>query len=223
MEAGATGIVTGWSEELVQGFRFILRQPLLIWIAVLSMVVNFAMQPLNVALPFLVKESRNLPPWFLGALECSIGIGSVGAALLVTRLCRLLAPDRVIAIGLAAIGFGIAVLAFLPDLALPLVAVLAIGAGVSLCNIPMMTQLTVAIPDHFRSRFTSVLQFLSQLAAPLGVMVTGALIGHVGIAKCLLFLGTLIVLPALLLRHIPGFISFYRMKSDEASAFLAAP
>ncbi|MFH1653599.1 MAG: MFS transporter, partial [Pseudomonadota bacterium] len=72
-----------WKKELFEGFRFIYKVPVFFWLSIFAMLCNFTFAHLNVGLPVLVKETRDLPAWFLGSLESSIGIGSIIGALLV--------------------------------------------------------------------------------------------------------------------------------------------
>ncbi|PYR46636.1 MAG: hypothetical protein DMF89_21400 [Acidobacteria bacterium] len=60
---------------------------------------------------------------------------------------------------------------------------LSVGAAGSLADIPIMSQLAVATPDAYRSRVSSIMLFLCQGVAPLGVALAGLVLSAFGFAK----------------------------------------
>jgi MFS family permease len=166
-------VVARWMLDLTRGFQFLYAVRVLFALALVAMLLNFFLAPLFVVLPVLVKQGRGLPPWYLGALESSMGAGAIVGATLAGWLCRTLMTDRVIVLGIGLIGISVGSLPWMPGLALPIVAMLCFGAAASLANIPIMSQLAVATPDTYRSRVNSIMLFLCMGVAPLGVAARG--------------------------------------------------
>jgi len=75
--------------------------------------------------------------------------------------CRFQIADWRPYLGVGLIGISVGSLPWMPGLALPIVAMLGVGAAASLANIPIKSQLAGATPDTYRSRVSSIMLFLS--------------------------------------------------------------
>src|SRR6266851_2751108 len=120
-------VVARWMLDLTRGFRFLYGVRVLFALALVAMLLNFVLAPLFVVLPVLVKQGRGLPPWYLGALESSIGAGAIVGAILTGWFCRTLMNDRAVVLGIGLMGTAVAALPWAPGLALPIVGMLSIG------------------------------------------------------------------------------------------------
>ncbi len=219
-EEGLTpALLGGWWSELQDGFALLYRIPVLFWLSMVAMGLNFVLNPLSVALPVLAKEGRGLPPWFLGALEASIGAGSVLGALGLGWLARRVSADRLMVSSIALMGVAVALLPQAPGWLGPLFAMFCLGLGNSWANIPFGAQLSVATPDRYRSRINSIFAFLCGGIGPLGVALAGIAISRFGLQDMLGFTGLATVLLAPALFWIPGFTAFMTAKPEEASGF----
>ena len=115
------------------------------WLSIVAMLLNFVVSPIGVILPVLVKQERNLPPWFLGALESSVSAGTILGAVLVGWLCRKFLTDFVVVGGIILIGIGIGFMPWIPSVALPLSMMFLIGKNV---NVITVVSLMVQKLDH---------------------------------------------------------------------------
>lgn len=212
-------VLRSWWGELQEGFALLYRIPVLFWLSMVAMGLNFVLNPLSVALPVLAKEGRGLPPWFLGALEASIGAGSVLGALLLGRLARRITADRLMVLSIALMGVAVALLPRAPGWLGPLLAMFCLGLGNSWANIPFGSQLSMATPDRYRSRINSIFAFLCGGIGPLGVAFAGIAISRFGLQGMLGFTGLATVLLSPALFRIPGFTAFMTAKPEEASRF----
>lgn len=217
----SSSALKSWSTQFTGGIRTLFRIRLLVWLGILVMMLNFIFAPIQVVLPILVKMQRGLPPWFLGALESSASFGMICGAVIIGRLNKRIPTDIIIVLGLCFIGIGIGGMGWVPTVALPLVMMLLVGVGLSLADVPLMTGIALALPDHYRSRVTTVLYFIGKIAAPLGVALTGPMISGIGLIPTLITMGAaiLVVSPAFLL--IPLFSPFFRSSPEETRTFLA--
>jgi MFS family permease len=211
--------LVAWFQDLKQGFKVVIKIPVELWMAMVAGLMNFILAPIGIALPVLVKQARAMPPWFLGALGSSISIGSIVGAFAVGYICRKVFADFVITAGIVVIGLGVAVLPGIPNPALPIIMMFCIGIGTMLANIPLHTQMTLAMPDEFRARSSSVTTFICLVASPLGMAFAGALISAIGLNLTMLICGGSLVLTSPLLFLIPKFSVFCRLPPEEASRF----
>jgi MFS transporter, DHA3 family, macrolide efflux protein len=209
-----------WFQELKEGFRVLYNIPILFHVFIIAMLINFVVSPLGIVLPVLVKEARNMPAWFLGALESSVSMGAILGALTIGWMCKHLRVDFIIIAGVMLVGVGIGFMPWVPSAALPLSMMFLIGFGASCANISIGTQEAIAIPDQYRSRLNSIAGFLCQLAAPLGIALSGVLIEGFGLTYLLMGIGALVVIITPFMLFIPNFSVFFRLSPEEASSFL---
>ncbi|HBB67969.1 MAG: hypothetical protein A2X28_00185 [Elusimicrobia bacterium GWA2_56_46] len=210
-----------WASQLAAGIRTLTRLRLLLWLSIVSMAMNFVLSPIGVILPVLVKQQRNLPPWFLGALESSVSLGTIIGALMIGKLRSGIATDKIVVIGLCLVGIGIGGMGWVPTAALPLVMMLIIGFGVSIAQVPMSTSMALAVPDDFRSRITTIRQFLGMIAAPLGVALAGPMISRFGLIPTLAAIGVAMFVLSPALFAVPLFSEFFKSTPDETRTFLS--
>jgi MFS family permease len=215
----ASGYFREWFTDLKNGFHVITKIPILFWMAVVSMILNFVFSPIEIILPVMVKEVRGLPPWFLGTLFSSLGAGAIVGALTVGMILKRIPMDICSVGGIIMIGLGVAFMPWVPNIALPLVMMFIMGAGMSFANIPMETKEAMSLPDHFRSRVTSLSGFMSSIAAPLGVSFGGYLIANIGLDVSLLGIGLTVAVLAPLMFAIPKYIKFMRADDPSTRSF----
>lgn len=209
-----------WAKELSAGVKTLCRLRLLLWMSLVAMSMNFLLAPVNIILPVLVKQQRGLPPWFLGGLESSGGLGTILGALLLGRVCRKFAADKVTIFGLVLIGVGIMGMGWVPTVALPMLMMLLLGIGMSLCNIPLATAMALCVPDAYRSRLSSIRFFLNRCAMPLGMALAGGLISNFGLMATLIAVGGGIVVLSPMLLALPLFSDLINAPPAQAQTFL---
>jgi hypothetical protein len=90
-----------------------------------------------------------------------------------------------------------------------------VGIGAAWTNIPISTRVSVAVPDHFRSRVNSIISFLFDGTAPIGVAAAGVLIATIGVTASMTGLGAMVLLLVPVLLLIPGFTEFFRRSPSE--------
>lgn len=210
-----------WKNELVSGFKLLYKIPVLFWICIVAMLMNLALSPLGVILPVLAKEGRNLPPWFLGGLESSIGLGAIVGALTFAKIQKRIPSHLALLMSLAMIGIGVAMLPWVPNIFLPLTVLFWIGVGSSWSNIPIGTQISLTVPNAYRSRIGSIMGFLCNGISPLGIAAAGYLITALGLNKSLLIMGLGVSLLAPLILLIPKIKEFLSATPKEAEDFIS--
>ena len=209
--------------QLRGGFQVIHRVPILFWLCVAIFVFNLVLNPMLVLLPTYAKLAKGLPAWFLGTLESSMGAGIVLGAVTVGALEQRLRRISSVVMGLLLLGGGLALLPHLPGVIPPLGAMFGVGIGAAWTNIPISTRVSVAVPDHFRSRVNSIISFLFDGSAPIGVAAAGVLVAAIGVTASMTSLGAIVLLLVPLLFLIPGFRDFFRRSPAQLTGhFLTA-
>lgn len=208
-----------WVGDLQDGFRVLGKIPLLVGLMLVSMVINFSLAPLAVVLPVLAKESRGMPPWFLGGLESSISLGAIFGAIVISYMLRKTHAHSLMIVAIIMIGLGVAVMPWTPNALLPMSILFWIGVGSSWASIPLGTQMSLAIPAHYQARLGTLRQFMSTGMAPLGVAGAGGLIGAIGLDYTLIAMGCSVMILAPLLRWVPHLRDFMGVSPQESQEF----
>ena len=208
-----------WFNDLKDGFKYLYKIKVLFWIGIVSMFLNFFLSPMGIILPYLAKESRNMPPWFLGALESSVSAGAIIGAVSVGFLTKRFLKSNLVVFGILLIGAGVFFMPILPNAAIPLSLMFIIGTGAAITNINISTQRTIATPDSYRSRADSMLGFMCQAVAPLSVALAGIGIETIGLAKMLYIAGGCVMLGAPTLYFIPKFSLFMNSDQEDTGKF----
>jgi MFS family permease len=209
-----------WKTEFFDGFRLLFKIRVLFWLAVLSMMINLAQAPLWVALPVFVKLARNMPAWYLGALESSIAVGAVAGSLSLSGIQKFLKRREILIYFLVLQGIGFIALPWAPGVLLPMAMLFGVGLGSSVANIQFDTQLALVIPDSHRSRFNSIIEFLCLGLYPLGMAGGSLMIAQWGLFVTLGIMGLLNILMAPLILLIPKLNELMEVRGRQAVGFL---
>jgi MFS transporter, DHA3 family, macrolide efflux protein len=206
---------SSFSTELTDGFAAVHRVPLLFSLCIAIAFFNLLLSPMQVLLPTYAKVTRQMPAWFLGGLESSLGGGIIVGALgigILEKTPRLLSS---VVVGLLLLGAGTAFLSHVPGIVAPMALMFLIGLGAAWTNIPIGTRVSVAVPDHFRSRVNSIFAFIFDASAPIGVAAGGALVAWFGVTVTMSWLGILMLIAVPVLFLMPGFTEFFRASPSE--------
>jgi hypothetical protein len=117
------------------------------------------------------------------------------------------------------LGGSMTLLPHVPGIVTPMIVMFLFGVGAAWTNIPIGTRVSVAVPDHFRSRLNSIMAFIFDACAPIGVTAGGVLVGVFGATRAMTGAGIaiLLILPAL--SRVPGLIEFFRRSPAELTDY----
>ena len=136
----------------------------------------------------VVAKRHGLTPAAIGALIAVFGVASLAGALAAPRVAKLLSM-RAIMLGNQWLSAAIIVCAFAPGPYLLLACVLPIAFVSPSLNSVVVGYRTAITPDHLVGRVSSVAWNLAQIAAPLGPLAAGVLLGAYSSEVTLLVLG----------------------------------
>ncbi len=210
---------TKWKNELKDGFTTLYKIPVLFWLCIVAMFLNLALSPLGIVLPVLAKESREMPPWFLGGLESSISLGAIAGAISLSLILKKVKTHYLFVISIMMIGIGVVLLPWTPNILLPLTVLFWIGIGSTWANIPLGTQISLAVPNHYLGRIGSIMNFMCTGIAPLGVALSGFIIAQLGLTNALLCMGSAVILLTPMILLIPQIGPFMNAPPEKAKLF----
>jgi MFS family permease len=148
-----------------------------------------------------------------GVLMSAAGVGSLTAAITMTRKQDRAALRRNLLIGLSIFGGGLIAFSFSRIFALSLVLNLCVGYGMVLYGASTNTLVQLTVDDAFRGRIMSLYTLMFVGTAPLGSFVLGSVAQHFGAPWATRISGGLCVLGALWV--------FFRLRALQREALAA--
>jgi len=170
-------------KDLADGFRYLLQFPALVAILLLSIVLNFALAPLEVLLPVFAKNLLGQGPQGVGFLLSALSVGMMAGGLAVSSWAPRTRRGAVVFLLTALVGLLFIALGLIPVLAATLSLLVAFGFLIAVVNPILVAAVQEMIADEYRGRVFSILMFsmgLMPIAMGLGTAladVVGA--GHV--------------------------------------------
>jgi MFS transporter, ENTS family, enterobactin (siderophore) exporter len=165
--------------DILEGLRYIVRQPTLRTVIVYWSLVSVVTAPLVTSVIFLLRIEQGRSPEVLGLIISAYGIGYTTGAVLFGRLARgRLGLFMLIANLFSAAMTGI--FALVADPLLEGVAALSVGLSGALVLISYITLRATIPPDHLLGRVGSTARMLSLGLQPVGVFSGGLLLDVIG-------------------------------------------
>jgi MFS family permease len=184
-------------ENLIQGLLFLKERPLLLVLLGLQLMIAFSVLPYTTLLPLFAANVFHSGPTGLGVLNAVAGVGALlGAILLVLLASRLHQPVQALFLLCVIGGAASVIFAFMPDQALALPLLIALGASTVMSNTVTNTTLQAATPVDLRARVISIWIMITFGVAPFGSLVAGAVAQSAGAGLTMALGGALCVLVA---------------------------
>ncbi len=182
--------------QLTAGLRFLVRDRLLLVMAVQLTISNFLLGPLySVILPVYARNTYG-DAAVLGLVLASLGLGSVGGAVAYGLIGHRFGRRPLWLAGYLAVPFDFAALV----LGLPLPAVLVVFLVTGFISGPLNPLLVTVrherIPPEMRGRVFSTFSAVAQIAQPLGMPVGGTAIEVFGFTPAVVAFGVAMLLLA---------------------------
>jgi MFS family permease len=192
-EPPADGTPRRFTEELLEGLKFIRGQRFLLEVIALGVVVNFcgnAVFTLWAPYAKFVLHGGAATYGFLGAAGA---IGAIVGALLVGQLDVRHRVGPTILVGLALAGVMVVLLGLVH--AVPYALVLSFGFGlfVTAINVPLFAAVQAKVPARLMGRTLAALLSLILVAAPVGAFFAGAMAEATSIGFVYVVLGAIIL------------------------------
>jgi len=160
--------------EFFEGFKYFKEFPALILATCYMVMIQFFTSALPILLPSYVKLVRDLPPWYFGILEGSLGVGAVVGTLLILPFSRRYFPKKSLEVGIVLIIIGALLFTINNTLIFPIIAVLFIQAGFISTFIPLSSGIIANLPATLRSRVYSIVNSFVDISALIGIVAISA-------------------------------------------------
>lgn len=175
--AGESG--TGWFQELLEGFRTLLGNPLLRRILPALICANAGVNALYTGIT-LILRGRGVPAWRIGLIDSVLAVGMLVGAVFAQRLIARVPTGRLIVgifIGCTAVLVPVAL-----DQSVPLVLICfgLLGLLMPAINGAMGGYFQAAIPDQMQGRAAAAFTLVGQVIPGLMPAATGLGLQHLG-------------------------------------------
>jgi DHA3 family macrolide efflux protein-like MFS transporter len=189
---------TKFTEEFLEGLRFIRENRFLVELIVLAVFLNFfgnAIGALFAPYSKIVLHGGASTYGFLGA---TLAIGTIIGAALVGKLNLRNSSGKYVIVGGAVIGASIAALGLSSTIPVSLAVVLVLGIALSIANIPISVLLQARVPPRLMGRVMAAALSLILAGGPFGALFAGSFaeatsVQTVFIVSGVLFLATILI------------------------------
>ena len=176
-----TGRSTLW-RDLSEGLACVWETPGSLAAMWLAFLVNLTAFPLTSGLlPYIARDVYHIGETGLGTLVASFALGSLLGSVAVSLAGRAIRPARMMIVFALAWYALLLVFAHMPGAAGGRVMLVLAGLAQSLCLVPMSVMLLHSAGVRFRGRVMGV-RMLAIYGVPIGLLIAGALIDHIGFA-----------------------------------------
>ena len=177
-----------WS-DLIEGFRFIQKQRVLLTIFILAVAVNFLFAPFGIAIPILSDRVLGTGSWGYSGMMIAFSAGMLIGGFAMGQWGGKFRKRTLLFWGGLGITLPLCIAPLFTVITPYIVGFFIMGFFISLVNIPVNTLLQEITPDHIRGRVNSVSSTICMAAMPMGMALAGPLIDWMGVRPLLILIG----------------------------------
>ena len=198
VDAVLTGEKETWFHKTKGAFKAIYHVKSEFHIALISSVINFTMFPFfSVTIPYWMNSELKLPVAYLGAFEFSFALGLIVSSLYINTIVREWAGRlNNVLFGFVLLGSSVIAIVLMGNIYISIVLAFFCGTAFIFINVNLSTLRSTATPRDYRTRMSAMAAFLSSLANPFGVAITGWYINLLGVVPFTVISGVIVMLIA---------------------------
>lgn len=188
------------------GLRYVSNDPFIKQLIIIAAAINFIIAPINVIIPFFIKETLGLTASAYGVMSACLSAGMIVGSMVIGNAT----VHRGKSLGFGILGAGVSLILFslfylvsegflLPTIILiGLLSLTLAGVGVStsFANVPINTLLQKTTEDSKRGRVMSIVNMGTMVAMPLAYGFSGFLLEQIGAVTLIFGIGSLTALGA---------------------------
>jgi MFS family permease len=202
---------------IYSGFKAVYGVKVKFYLAIIAMLINFALFPFfTILIPLYVKDVIQYPVTYIGLLDSCFGLGILaGSYKIIGWLSDRIPRDMCVSAGFALLGCNLLAVGTISSSFIIPIAFFCGGVGLMLINIPTSAVRLLATPKLHRNRIFATVSFLSAAASPLGSIAMNTFIACLGVAMTITLLGAMVVMLSLLVFLVPDFKAFMRSQDSQ--------
>ena len=198
---GAESLLRDVLVKIKGGLSYVVNDPFIKQLIIIAAGLNFIMAPINVILPFFIKETLGLSAIVYGSMTACLSVGTFAGSMIIGNVT----VHRGKSLGSGILGIGASLILFagvfllsqgflLPTIIMIGIlstALVGVGMSSSFTNVPIITLLQKTTEDSKRGRVMSMVNMGAMAAMPLAYGFTGFLLEQVGAIPLIFGIGTL--------------------------------
>ncbi len=189
--------------DIAQGQRVIWKSPWLRRTVPISLIVNFALAPVNYLDVAWVRQVLHLGAVVYGLFGVAIVVGMLAGAIVTGVVMSRVRLGMLLPVGLAAAGLSVMAVSRIPHAAPDLAILVAFGLFVGVLNTATGPILQRAVPEHLLGRVFGTVVALATAANPLGALLSGLAAAVLPLGTVFFAAGALMALSSLLVLGLP--------------------
>ncbi|MEF8799136.1 MAG: MFS transporter [Candidatus Bipolaricaulota bacterium] len=189
-----------------RGLNYVINDPFIKRLIIIAAGINFIIAPINVIIPYFIKEEMGLSASIYGIMASSLSVGMVLGSMIIGNV----SVHRGKSLGSGILGSGVSLVFFsvfyllsqsllLPTMVLiGLLSLTLAGVGIStsFSNVPIHTLLQKTTEDSKRGRVMSIVGMGTMVAMPMAYGLSGFLLEQIGAIPLLFGIGSLTAIGA---------------------------
>jgi DHA3 family macrolide efflux protein-like MFS transporter len=209
-----------WREDLKEGLLTVWNVKVLFGLVLVAALLNLAFAPIQILIPYLIKETLGLTPWHVGLVETVVGASIIIGSITIGLATKRLRNHRVLMLGVTIGAVALLVGGLIQAYWGFVLTCALLVMGVTWTNILVGAQAAVAVPDHYRARVNTIINTIATSAMPLGLALSGPLLDTFGGWNMLTGIALMVSVIIPLLFLVPNLVAFFNQPSDEVEAWM---
>ncbi|MFQ5552264.1 MAG: MFS transporter [Thermoplasmata archaeon] len=184
--------------DIVEGFGFLRRRPVLLTLLGLFALINFFFVPLGILLPVIATTILGLGAAGFGFLQSSLFGGLMAGGLILAAIKLRGHFGLYIIIAIIGLGFAYVLFGWSNFLVFSIIGLAGMGFAISLASVSSSTIFQREVPLELQGRVFAARGVLAQGLQPIALVTVGVLAASIGVQELLIWSGALIVILGLL-------------------------
>lgn len=198
---GAESLFRDLVVKVKGGLSYVTNDPFIRQLIIIAAAINFIIAPINVIIPFFIKETLGLSASVYGVMAACLSAGMIVGSLIIGNIT----VHRGKSLGFGIFGAGISLILFSffylvsKGLLLPTTIMIVllsstlagVGISTSFANVPIYTFLQRTTEDSHRGRVMSIVTTGTMIAMPLAYGFSGFLLERIGAVPLIFGIGSL--------------------------------
>lgn len=209
-----------WLSDVKAGFSYTVKNEVVFGFFLYSLIIGLAFAPMLISFPFLIKEVSGLPPFYVGLLTSSMGLGIIIGSFIYPYVIRKIKKSTIVYLSSFLFFFALFIAGFFSGAFFIFLCQFMIGFSRNWINVTIDSLLLKSIPEKFRTRVLANLMFFSTINMPIAMLLSGFFIDILGVYNLLLMLSVLCFIAMLFIISNKKIRFFLIAEPEEAKRLL---
>jgi MFS family permease len=181
-------VKNNWFCDIRDGFLYTINNRVVCGFFLYSLIIGVALAPMIISFPYLIKEIGGLPPFFVGLLMSSMGLGVIVGSFCYSFANRLINKKTMVYFSSGTFFLALLLVSTIHSAFFVFVGQFLIGFSRNWINVTVDSMLLKYLPENLRTRVLSNLMFFATINMPIAMLASGFLMDVIGIYNILLIM-----------------------------------